>query len=44
MSEKMPKGWKKYKFIEIADIIGGGTPSKKNPKVLGRKYLLVNYK
>ena len=26
-----PKGWKLYKFIDIAEIIGGGTPSKNNP-------------
>ncbi|RKX66511.1 restriction endonuclease subunit S, partial [candidate division TA06 bacterium] len=30
MSEKIPKGWKKYKFTDIAEIIGGGTPSKNN--------------
>ena len=31
MSEKIPKGWKFYRFIDIAEIIGGGTPSKNNP-------------
>lgn len=29
--KKIPKGWKLYKFIDIAEIIGGGTPSKNNP-------------
>ena len=27
----MKNGWKRYKFTDIAEIIGGGTPSKKNP-------------
>jgi type I restriction enzyme S subunit len=31
MSDKIPKGWKFYRFIDIAEIIGGGTPSKNNP-------------
>ncbi len=30
--DKIPKGWKKYRFTDIADIIGGGTPSKKIPE------------
>ena len=32
MSEKMPEGWKRYSFTDIAEIIGGGTPSKKVPE------------
>ena len=32
MSEKVPKGWKRYNFTDIAEIIGGGTPSKKVPE------------
>ncbi len=33
MSENnIPEGWKKVKFTDIAEIIGGGTPSKKNPE------------
>jgi type I restriction enzyme S subunit len=31
MGENIPKGWKFYRFIDIAEIIGGGTPSKNNP-------------
>ncbi|UOD35713.1 restriction endonuclease subunit S [Deferribacteraceae bacterium V6Fe1] len=31
MSEKIPKGWKRVKFTNIAEVIGGGTPSKSNP-------------
>ncbi|WP_051962815.1 restriction endonuclease subunit S [Mesoaciditoga lauensis] len=30
-NNNIPKGWKIYKFTDIAEIIGGGTPSKKNP-------------
>lgn len=26
---KIPKGWKNYNFTDVAEIIGGGTPSKK---------------
>jgi type I restriction enzyme S subunit len=33
MSENnIPEGWKKVKFTDIAEIMGGGTPSKKNPE------------
>ena len=32
MSETIPKGWKKVKLGEVAEIIGGGTPSTKTPE------------
>jgi type I restriction enzyme S subunit len=32
MNKKLPKGWKRVKFTDVAEIIGGGTPSKKRPE------------
>ena len=32
MSEKVPKGWKRVKLGEMADIVGGGTPKTKIPE------------
>ncbi len=29
MNERIPEGWKRVKFTDVAEIISGGTPSKK---------------